>query len=90
MNPYKGESPVHVIMRVQNKSKGESIMAHATQKFTVKKSTHKGCVRFELSKDTKHPMTNSMYLNREFADKELKCDDLDDVKGIEITVRILT
>ena len=64
-------------------------MAHATQKFTVKKSTHKGCVRFELSKEVKYPMTNSMYLNREFADKLLKCDDLDAAKGIEVTVRIL-
>ncbi len=65
-------------------------MAHATQKFTVKKSTHKGCVRFELPKDTKYPITNSMYFNRECAEKLLKCEDLDAVKGIEVTVRLIT
>jgi len=62
---------------------------HVTQKFTVKKSTHKGCVRFELPEGTKNPMTNSFYFNRECAEKALKCGDLDKAKGVEVTVRII-
>ena len=35
-------------------------------------------------------LTNSLYVNREFAEKELKIKDLDKVKGLEITVRVIS
>jgi hypothetical protein len=61
-------------------------MPHATQKLVLK-STHKPSVKFVV-KGEKRPMTNGFYLNRDFAEKMLSCEDLDDVKEIEVTVRI--
>jgi hypothetical protein len=63
-------------------------MAHASQKLKLK-STHSPSVKFEPSSKEKYPITNGFYLNRGFAEHTaLKCDDLDDVLEIEITVRI--
>lgn len=63
-------------------------MAHVTQKFMIVEPK-KPSVLFKLPKDFKYPMTNGFYLNRKCAEKYLKEDDLDNVKGIKVTVRII-
>ena len=64
-------------------------MAHAMQKLTLK-STHKPSVKFEPAEGESYPVTNGFYLNREFAEKKLGCKNLDKVKAVELTVRIIT
>ena len=63
-------------------------MPHASQKF-MRPDPKKPSVLYKPAENEEFPMTNGFYLNREFAAKYLKTKNLDKVKGVEVTVRIL-
>ena len=61
---------------------------HASQTFT-NPDPKKPSVLFKPAENEEHPLTNGFYLNREFAARKLKEKNLDKVKGVEITVRLI-
>lgn len=63
-------------------------MSHANQTFT-EKDEKKHSVLFKMDEDEKDPLFTSCYLMRNGALKKLGVKKLEDVKGIEVTVRII-
>jgi hypothetical protein len=63
-------------------------MAHA--KIVLKNpDPKKHSVKFDVEEGTKTPLITSIYIMREAAKKYLGVKDLDAVKAVEITVRIV-
>jgi hypothetical protein len=64
-------------------------MSHATQQFTGDRDEKKHSVLFKMDEDEKDPLFTSVYFMRKAALNKFGVKKLQDIKGIEVTVRIL-